>query len=150
MTDVERFLNRYYLLSMQQKQAENDWLEAKAEYEMQVDKFLKPAGLQNTRVQTSNKKDPVADAVVKMVDVYAKRMEEERESMMEMEKEKQDIDAVVQKAKLNPMENTYIKLRYFKGEQARITASKMSYSVSQARRYKQRALAKIDAVIKCI
>jgi len=144
MTDVERYLYRYNHLERKKRMLESELKEAREEYKAQQESLLSPAKTCEVKTSKTNKKsDPVPDAVIKIVDVYRKRMDRIADELQAVSGEQQSILDTVNSAGLTVCEESYIRYRYFKGMSAWATAQKIGYSERWAQRHKNTALLKV-------
>ncbi len=144
MTDVERYLYRYNHLERKKRILESELKEAREEYKAQQESLLSPAKSSEVKTSKTNKKsDPVPDAVIKIVDVYCKRMDRIADELSAVNGEQQSIMDTVNNAGLTVCEESYIRYRYFKGMSAWATAQKLEYSNEHARRIRRVAINKI-------
>ena len=144
MTDVERYLYRYNHLERKKRILESELKEAREEYQAQQESLLSPAKTSEVKSSKTNKiSDPVPDAVIKIVDVYRKRMDRIADDLSAVSGEQQSILDTVKNAGLTVCEESYIRYRYFKGMSAWATAQRIGYSERWAQKHKRNALGKI-------
>lgn len=144
MTDVERYLYRYRNLERMKKILENELRDATEEYRAQQESLLTPAKPTEIKTSKTNKiTNPVQDAVIKIVDVYRKRVDRISRELAQITGEQDSILDTVKSAGLSVMEESYIRYRYIKGLSAWATAQRIGYSERWAQRYKGVALEKI-------
>ena len=144
MTDVERYLYRYNHLEHKKRILESELKEAREEYQAQQESLLSPAKTSEVKTSKTNKKsDPVPDAVIKIVDVYRKRMDRIADDLSAVNGEQQSILDTVNKAGLTVCEESYIRYRYFKGMSAWRVAQIVGFSEGHTRKIRKSALEKI-------
>jgi len=145
MTDVERYLYGYRDLERKKKILENDLRDAKEEYKAQQESLLMPSKQTEVKTSKTNKiTDPVQDAVIKIVDVYRKRVDRISRELAQVTGEQDSILETIKSAGLTVMEESYIRYRYIKGMSTWATAQRMGYSERWAQRYRGSALKKIS------
>lgn len=144
MHELERFLYRYSDLEKQKAEIENQLKEAKEYCDSQRECFLMPMKLNNQKTSKTNAiHRPLEDAVQKLIDVYAERVERLTEKLRSKEVEQQIILRTLEDADLSRVEREYIEWRYFVKLPAWRVAQKIGYSEKQARRIKLGALQKL-------
>ena len=144
MTNVERFLYRYRNLERMKKILENELRDATEEYRAQQESLLMPAGQTEVKTSKTNKiTDPVQDVVIKIVDVYRKRVDHISRELAQVTGEQDSILGTVKSAGLTVMEESYIRYLYFKDYKLWQAANKMNYSEGHVKRIKEKALNKI-------
>ncbi len=145
MTDVERYLYGYRDLERKKKILENDLRDATEEYKEQQESLLAPAKPAEVKTSKTNKIiDPVQDAVIKIVDVYRKRVDRISRELARVTGEQDLILETIKSAGLTVMEESYIQCRYIKGMSAWAAAKRIGYSERWAQRYKNSALSNIS------
>ena len=149
MTDVERYLYRYNHLERKKRILESELKEATEEYRAQQESLLAPAKTSEVKTSKTNRiSDPVPAAVIKIVDVYRKRVDRIADDLQTVSGEQQRILDVVTCAGLTVCEENYIRYRYFRGLSACATARKIGYSERWAQRHKALALYKISLALQ--
>ncbi len=144
MTEVERYLYRYRNLERMKKILENELRDATEEYRTQQESLLMPVKPAEVKTSKTNKiTDPVQDAVIKIIDVYRKRIDRIANELQLVSGEQQSILDTVKQAGLSVPEESYIRYRYFKCMSACVTAQRIGYCERWAQRYKNSALGKI-------
>lgn len=144
MSDVERRLFRYGDLKRIIREYELDLLSEQKKRDEFLEGQLRAPSMQEPRVQGGERSDTVFDAVKVLMGIYDKRMERIRDKIRDAEREHDETDSVIVRAKLTTPERQYVGLRYVKGVSAARAAREMGYSEKQARRIKLMALEKFE------
>lgn len=142
MTQVEMLLYEYNHVKKRISELEMQIEELTVKKEAIYDKLLEPRTIKD-RVTGGPFIDPVVDAVVKLVDVYAERIRRVTGDLAAANRKLAQIEALVDQADLSETERRYVQLRYFKRMPAWKVAQEIGYVESTARGYKQNALNKM-------
>ena len=128
MTEIERYLYRYRNLERMKKILENELRDATEEYRAQQESLLMPAKQAEVKTSKTNKIiDPVQDTVIKIIDIYRKRVDRIANELQVVSGEQQSILDTVKQAGLSVPEESYIRYRYFKCMSACVTAQRIGY-----------------------
>ena len=149
MTEVEKYLYRFYQLERLKCAANNDLALAVSDYEEKAEALLKPFDISGAKSAKTNRiSNPVQDVAIKMAEVFQKEINKARVALEKVIFEQETISETVEKAELNTVEKSYIIGRYFKGKRSWQTAQSLQYSDRQANRYRTSALRKISGVLE--
>lgn len=146
MSDVERRLLRYGDLKRIIREYELDLLSEQKKRDEFLEGQLRAPSMQEPRVQGDKRSDTVFDAVKVLMEIYDKRMERIRDKIRDAEREHDETDSVIVRAKLTTPERQYVNLRYVAGYSATETSKRMDYSEGHIRKVKNSAVEKIGAV----
>lgn len=150
MTDTEKLLREHGAVKQRIKVLECDiaTLEAKKQdiyerlYIKPPDKIKMPGG----KVFDAEGRifNPVAEAVIKVVDVYAKRIKELTRDLNAAMAKLTVIEAIVRTSGLDEIEKRYVRLRYFRGLSITAICGKLYCSERTTLRIRASALKKIE------
>jgi hypothetical protein len=143
MTDTEKLLYEYPGIKRRIRELEQQIDDLEAKKAGVYDKLLGVKPPKDVRVSGGPLYDPVVDAVVQLVDVYAERIKRIASDLAAAHGKLAKIEDLVNRAGLNEIEERCVRLRYFDGLPAWKVAQAVGYSDSQARAYKSVALKKI-------
>lgn len=146
MQDIERKLYRYQEYKQRIDELEQQIKDILAKQNYLTDWVLSAPRLSDVKVKGGPLPDPVFRAVQQMVDVYGTRIDNIRRELIDLYYLYDDLVGCVSRAVLTDQERQYVELRYFQGMRPGVVALKMDYGEDNARKIKNKALAKIISV----
>jgi DNA-directed RNA polymerase specialized sigma24 family protein len=140
---VEKKLYRFGDLKRLIRGREEDLLQLLAEKNELIEGMLRAPSLSSPRVQGGEMADPTYKAAQRMADTHYARMARLREWLAELHAEHDELQWMIDSARLNEREREYLDLRYVQGIKPAEIGMKTGYSESHIRNVKTSMLYKI-------
>jgi DNA-directed RNA polymerase specialized sigma subunit len=98
--------------------------------------------------QTNKTSDPTCEAVQRLIDIYGTEIKELTERLETVKEDIRQVDEAIFSAELTPDEYNVIQFYYCDGKRWDWISEEIHYSESQCRRYRNRAMSKIQGALK--
>jgi hypothetical protein len=143
LQEVEKKLYRFGDLKRLIRGREEDLRQLAMKKDEFIEGMLRAPSFSSPRVQGGEMADPTYKAAQQMADAHYARMARLREWLAELCAEHDEIEWMIDSARLNEREREYLDLRYVQGIKPADIGMKTGYSESYMRNIKTRVLGKI-------